>query len=241
MTRCIPSTQICKRVAVLTLGLILAATLGVGQAEAQSIYESNGELGDWTLSFGTLTINTDALTMSSGATTKTGVDIDGVAVFRFANLNVGAGVTVNVTGSRPLSITTSGDLYWRPHMVVQPGTLGGGLGGAGGRGGNGGNGGSGSMGGPGGPGGRGGDGSNRDVSHGDGWTGSSGSAGSASSNASGGFSGETGLSGANGGSGYGGYGTPGTGGGGGASGSGGGGGSGVSGGAAGNGGAYGTY
>ncbi|HOK90937.1 MAG TPA: hypothetical protein PK379_13005, partial [Candidatus Hydrogenedentes bacterium] len=47
--------------------LILGTGICVpGIAGAQSIYESNGELGNWTLSFGTLSINTDTLTMTSG-------------------------------------------------------------------------------------------------------------------------------------------------------------------------------
>ncbi len=124
-----------------------------------ALYESSGVLGDWNVTSGNLVINTDTLTMTWGVQTQTGVVESGVAKFEFANLSVGAGVVVTVVGSRPLSITATGDLTWLPHTFVSPGTLGGGMGGAGGTGGGGGNGGAGNIGGAGGGGGNGGNGS----------------------------------------------------------------------------------
>jgi len=127
---------------VLVALVVLAALLVAASAGAQSIYESNGELGDWTVTAGTLVINTDAMTMTWGAQVKSAADIDGVAVFRFRNLTVNSSVSVTVSGARPLSITATGDIFWGPHVFVAPGTLGGGMGGQGGNGGAGGAGGS---------------------------------------------------------------------------------------------------
>ncbi|HOH51995.1 MAG TPA: hypothetical protein PLI98_14780, partial [Candidatus Hydrogenedentes bacterium] len=135
---------------MLVASVVLAALLVAATAGAQSIYQSNGELGDWTVTAGTLVINTDAMTMTWGAQVKSAADIDGVAVFRFRNLTVSSSVSVTVSGARPLSITATGDIFWGPHVFVAPGTLGGGMGGQGGNGGAGGAGGSGSAGGAGG-------------------------------------------------------------------------------------------
>ena len=64
------------------LAVVLFAALSCVSALAQTIYESNDELGDWTVSSGALAIDTTALTMTSGAVVNNGIDIDGVAVFR---------------------------------------------------------------------------------------------------------------------------------------------------------------
>ncbi|HOC74167.1 MAG TPA: hypothetical protein PKL54_15235, partial [Candidatus Hydrogenedentes bacterium] len=181
------SVEVCLRVggwsrrAMLVAPVALAALLVAATAGAQSIYQSNGELGDWTVTAGTLVINTDAMTMTWGAQVKSAADIDGVAVFRFRNLTVNSSVSVTVSGARPLSITATGDIFWGPHVFVAPGTLGGGMGGQGGNGGAGGAGGSGSAGGAGGNGGRGGDGGeNSGVGHRDGYPGAGGLTGGAS-------------------------------------------------------------
>ncbi len=167
--------------------LVAAACVLAGTAQAQAIYGSDGSLGDWTVTAGALAINTDTLTMQWGAQSKTGVEIDGVAVFPFANLTVGASVSVNVTGSRPLSITATGDILWGPHLFVPAGTLGGGTGGTGGTGGAGGPGGPGGAGGAGGPGGAGGSGN-----LGNGNAGQTGTQGGISTAGSGGFAGQPG-------------------------------------------------
>jgi hypothetical protein len=57
-----------------------------------------------------LTFNTDSLTMTgaNGATpfSHTASNEGGVAVFRFKNVNISSGVTINVLGSRPLAIAS---------------------------------------------------------------------------------------------------------------------------------------
>ncbi|HOT51709.1 MAG TPA: hypothetical protein PLI07_12075, partial [Candidatus Hydrogenedentes bacterium] len=102
------------------------------------IYDSDGSLGDLVVSSGTLTIDTDVPSIS-GAVNVTGVVESGVAVFRFAKVNVGAGVTIVTQGARPCSITASGDMYWGASIDASASTDNARLGGAkGGKGGNGG-------------------------------------------------------------------------------------------------------
>jgi PKD repeat protein len=139
---------------------------GEGAGEAGSIYESDGHLGDLTVTSGTITIDTGELggdqgTMTAGGTQylartdirpETGEE---VAVFEFEDIKV-TGATFSITGARPLSIAASGDMDWGASMTVPPGSLGGGAGGTGGEGGAGGTGGTGGEGGTGGAGGSGG-------------------------------------------------------------------------------------
>src|SRR5262245_22105250 len=84
----------------------------------------------------TLTINTDTLTMSGTALGSpfAGTSIGqpngpSAAVFTFSNITIGSGVTVNVTGLRPLillsrgtaSITTSINVDGNPFGLSTPG------------------------------------------------------------------------------------------------------------------------
>lgn len=74
------------------------------------------------------------------------VDGGNVAKFNFASVEVPAGVTVSVSGNRPLVLTASGDMTWNTSLDVSgavPGRAGGGAGGGGGTGGSGGTGGTG--------------------------------------------------------------------------------------------------
>lgn len=130
---------------------LAAATLGVGMALGMvapahaDIYDAGGAGVDLSVAGGTLTIDTTLMTMT-GAASASGVDDGGVAKFSFRNVNVTGG-TVNVLGTRPLSITAEGDMNWVPSITVAPGTLGGAVGP------NGGNGSAGALGGAGGSGG----------------------------------------------------------------------------------------
>lgn len=110
----------------------------------------------------TITFNTTSLTFSGSGTvtpsTATALDVDGVAVFGFRNVTIGNGVTINVTGTRPLSIAAEYDMLINGFNVInvsgeESGRAGGGTGGAGGPGGGGGGGGSGATSGGGGGGG----------------------------------------------------------------------------------------
>src|SRR4051794_10526664 len=79
-------------------------------AAATAQFDPNAftSLGTLNVTSGTLTINTDTLAMSGGAT-FTGVmrnQTGGpqVAVFDFSTITIGSGVTVNVTGARALAL-----------------------------------------------------------------------------------------------------------------------------------------
>jgi Bacterial Ig domain len=60
---------------------------------------------------GTYIVDTSTLKITGpGGTDITGVDQGGVAVFNFDTVNIGSGVTLNASGSRPLRIAAFGDL-----------------------------------------------------------------------------------------------------------------------------------
>ncbi|MCX8064752.1 MAG: collagen-like protein, partial [Candidatus Hydrogenedentes bacterium] len=89
-----------------------------------------------------LTFNTDGLVMQgqNGATpfVHYAANEGGVAVFRFKNVNISPGVTINVIGTRPLAIAAYRDMTVASSFNVNgsvPGRSGGGVGGAGGSGG----------------------------------------------------------------------------------------------------------
>ena len=59
---------------------------------------------------GTYTVNTTALTLTGPGTSISGTNLNGVAVFSFGNVNIGSGVTINASGSRPFELLASGNL-----------------------------------------------------------------------------------------------------------------------------------
>jgi hypothetical protein len=76
-------------------------------------------LGSLSVSSGTLTFNTDTLSITggggglistTGATQAQGGGNPVVAVFDFSGMDIGSGVSVQVTGSRPIAILSQGDL-----------------------------------------------------------------------------------------------------------------------------------
>ncbi|MGC8847014.1 MAG: hypothetical protein ACP5QY_14330, partial [Candidatus Hydrogenedens sp.] len=90
----------------------------------------------------TLVFNTDALTMTgqNGATpfSHNASNEGGVAVYRFKNVNISTGVTINVLGSRPLALSAYRDMSIASSFNVNgsvAGRSGGGVGGSGGVGG----------------------------------------------------------------------------------------------------------
>jgi hypothetical protein len=90
-----------------TLSLAIAAS-----ARGQLDPNAFTSLGTLNVSSGTLTINTDTLAMS-GAATFTGVALSQnggpqVAVFDFSSITIGSGVTVNISGSRPIALLSQG-------------------------------------------------------------------------------------------------------------------------------------
>jgi len=54
-----------SRFAARIVPVMLAVVLAAASAGAQTIYESNGELGDWNVAAGALTINTNAMTLTA--------------------------------------------------------------------------------------------------------------------------------------------------------------------------------
>jgi autotransporter-associated beta strand protein len=85
-------------------------------------------LGTLNVMSGTLTINTDTLAMS-GAATFAGVALNQnggpqVAVFDFASISIGSGVTVNITGTRALALLSQGGATVMPALSLDggPGT-----------------------------------------------------------------------------------------------------------------------
>jgi hypothetical protein len=149
---------------------ILAVLAGVtATAQTSSAYYVGDPNGPDLIASGgaVITFNTDALTFSgsSGAQpfNHTAANEGGVAVYRFKNVNIGAGVSINVIGSRPLAIAAHRDMFVGSSFTLNgslPGRAGAGIGGQGGAGGSGrpggsalGSGGAGGQARPGGPGG----------------------------------------------------------------------------------------
>ena len=82
-------------------------------------------LGTLNVSSGTLTINTDTLSMS-GAASFTGVALNQnggpqVAVFDFSSITIGSGVTVTLIGSRPLALLSLGNATIQTSLTVPTG------------------------------------------------------------------------------------------------------------------------
>jgi len=77
-------------------------------------------LGDLDVTSGSLTFNTDTLIVSGGfagtGVIQTQVVGPEIAVFTFGAVNIGAGVTVNAVGSRPLAILSQGNLTVAPSL-----------------------------------------------------------------------------------------------------------------------------
>src|SRR5262249_61654416 len=77
-------------------------------------------LGDLDVTSGSLTFNTDTLIVSGGfagtGVIQTQVVGPEIAVFTFGAVNIGAGVTVNEVGSRPLAILSQGNLTVAPSL-----------------------------------------------------------------------------------------------------------------------------
>lgn len=127
-----------------------------GPGDPGDLYVSDGSLGALSVSAGnSITINTGTtpptLQVNSNPTINGQVMfVDGgnVAKFNFASVEVPAGVTVSVSGNRPLVLAASGDMTWNTSLDVSgavPGRAGGGAGGGGGTGGSGGTGGTGAA------------------------------------------------------------------------------------------------
>ncbi|MBP9003639.1 MAG: hypothetical protein KBH78_08475 [Candidatus Hydrogenedentes bacterium] len=124
-----------------------------GPVSNGDIYLSDGSLGDLTVSSGSVTINTGTTPPFLQAGSNPAVygqilstSAGNVAKFNFRNVSVSNGVTVSVTGNRPLVLAASGDMTWNTTLDVSgavAGRAGGGAGGAGGSAGSGGAGGAG--------------------------------------------------------------------------------------------------
>ena len=142
---------------------LTAGLMGSASASLEDIYQSDGVLRDLVV------LNGETIEINTGSTPPTllvdaspigylyrGRVVDGVAVFDFADVFIAEGVATTVTGSRPLSISASGDMTVGTSFDVSAGRGGGGQGGTGGPGAQGGAGGIGGQGGGGGTGGAGG-------------------------------------------------------------------------------------
>lgn len=91
----------------------LLASLGFPAAAGGQILDPNSftSLGSLNPSAG-VTIDTSALTLTvSGGPTFTGVvGPNDIAVFTFTNINIGSGLTVSASGSRPLALLSQGNI-----------------------------------------------------------------------------------------------------------------------------------
>ncbi len=145
--------------AVVLLAVFAFLAMPVGAQDAHDYYIGDTGTRDLVAPPGSrLEFNTDggtgagSLDLSLGAYTTTGdnpvaaVDIGGVAVYRFRNVDIGQGVAITITGSRPLSIAAHRDMYVGSSFDVNGslelsgvpgGVAGGGVGGALGAGGDG--------------------------------------------------------------------------------------------------------
>src|SRR6516162_8639182 len=82
-------------------------------------------LGPLNVSSGSLTIDTDTLSVS-GAASFTGVALNQtggplVAVFDFSSITIGSGVTVTLHGTRPLALLSRGNATIQPTLTVSAG------------------------------------------------------------------------------------------------------------------------
>jgi hypothetical protein len=108
----------------------------------EDIYLSDGSLGDLVVNSGSISINTGLTppTLQVGANPPiygTVIPITGglVAKFNFRSVTVNTGVSVSVTGNRPLVLAASRDMQWNTTLDVSgnvAGRAGGGIGGNGG-------------------------------------------------------------------------------------------------------------
>ena len=122
---------------------MLVITLDTNAQTSSAYYVGDPNGPDLTAPSGsTLIFNTDALTMTgqNGATpfSHTASNEGGVAVYRFKNVNISTGVTINVLGSRPLALSAYRDMSIASSFNVNgsvAGRSGGGVGGVGGSGG----------------------------------------------------------------------------------------------------------
>jgi autotransporter-associated beta strand protein len=110
-----------KRIAALTAAIFFAAGTSV-----QAQLDPNAFLPIGTLTMvggGPVTINTDALTLTEGGFTFTGVALNQaqgpqIGVFDFRSINIPSGSTISVTGSRPLAILSQSDATIFADIVV---------------------------------------------------------------------------------------------------------------------------
>jgi hypothetical protein len=109
------------RARLLACLLILAAGISLPGAAAPLSPGAYSSLGNLDIASGSLTFNTDTLTVSGGfAGTGVVQDQSGfypdIAVFTFGTVNIGAGVTVTAQGARPLAILSQGNLTIAPSL-----------------------------------------------------------------------------------------------------------------------------
>jgi autotransporter family porin len=126
-----------RLLSALLLGALIS---GASVSNADPLDPNNyASLGTLNVSSGTLTFDTDALTVSgafsgSGVLQSQGVGLPDIAVFTFSNINVPIGVTLNLNGSRPIAILSQGDVTILPALTANAfgfaGRLGGASGGA---------------------------------------------------------------------------------------------------------------
>lgn len=106
------------------LGLLVGTFLLTAPTPAYAQRDPNAfaSLGTLNVSSGTLTIDTDNLTMS-GAASFNGVLLpqnDGfpAAVFTFSDINLGSGASVSIVGGRPLILLSQGNASIQPNLSV---------------------------------------------------------------------------------------------------------------------------
>lgn len=108
--------------------LAAAAVVGLsGMASAAPLNPNAfSSLGTLNVNSGSVTINTDTLAITgaatfNGTTFSQGGGNPQIAVFTFGSLNIGAGVTINVTGSRPLALLSRNSMTIASEITLNGG------------------------------------------------------------------------------------------------------------------------
>lgn len=91
-------------------GLGLLVTAATAAAFVVAAPPSQAGTTGLTLSAGSYTIDTSALTFTGPSVSLTGRDVGGTAVFRFSALTIPAAATITVSGSRPVELVAAGTM-----------------------------------------------------------------------------------------------------------------------------------
>lgn len=103
------------RIAALVVLVLLPGSVAADVVKSLFLPAQFRSLGELSLTTGTLDIDTDALTMTGFSGGQAAVSQSGnveLAVFAFDDINLGSGVTINVTGNRGLVLASKSDFIF---------------------------------------------------------------------------------------------------------------------------------